>query len=108
MSLSLIGLGILFPNVPDEVINFKSIMRTIVQERICVSVAYGFGKVPAEMRLIKWVLEALEIIRKSVSNHTLHCVMSSVINLFSLLNMSFDCMNYLLYCYNCASIKCSQ
>ena len=101
MSLSLTGLGILFPNVPDEVITFKSIMRKIVQDRICVSVSYGVGKVPADMRLIKWVIEAIEFIRILVSKHTLYCVMSSVLNVFSLLNMSIDCMSYLFYCYNC-------
>ena len=78
LSVSLTGLGILFPNVPDEVVTFKSIMRTVVQERICVSLANGFGKVPADTRLIKWVLEALEIIQKMVSNHTLHCVIYTI------------------------------
>ena len=55
LSVSLTGLGILFPNLPDEVVTFESIMCTIVQERICVSLANGVGKVPADMRLIKWV-----------------------------------------------------
>ena len=108
MSLSLTGLGILFPNVPDEVITFKSIMRKIVQDRVCVSVSYGVGNVPADMRLIKWVLEAIVIIQELVSKHTLYCVMSSVLNLFSVLNMSIDSMSYLFYCYNCANMKCSQ
>ena len=78
LSVSLTGLGILFPNVPDEVVTFKSIMRTVVQERICVSLANGFGKVPADMRLIKWVIEVIDIIQKLVNNHTLHCVIYKI------------------------------
>ena len=52
------------PKVPTEVTAFISRMRTIIQEKKCISLAFGPDK---EKRYLQWVLEAIDFTQNVVS-----------------------------------------
>ena len=64
ISFNYIVLDAILPDAPTEFTEFILRMRTIIQEKKCISLSYGPDK---EKRCLQWVLEKNEICQKMVS-----------------------------------------
>ena len=64
ISFNYLVLDAILPKVPIEYTEFMSVMRTIIQEKKCVSLSYGPDK---RKRCLQWVLEMIDISQKTVS-----------------------------------------
>ena len=60
-------LDALLPKAPPEVTAFRSIMRTFIQDKKCISLVYGPDKEYPDKRFLQWVLEAINILQNLVS-----------------------------------------